>query len=208
MNDTPICELPGYLTSDPGPDRLLDNLQALVPGLTVDMANLVCWNTIEDFFIKSTYRREHVFWRMDPGVMTLNFDPYNSEWRVCWFLALRGYNLKIEPPGRIRDLSHPAPDSVRNGEVLLGLKPSSINTLLPYPVWTTYWETLLQGALYRLYMQPGKPYSDLKAMELSGRLYRSGIAAARAAAQAGHVRDGQAWVYPYFATGGHADGRW
>ena len=89
MNTTPICELPGYLTSDPGPDGLLDSLQALVPRLTVNMANLVCLEHHRGFFIKSTYRREHVFWRaMDPIIVTLNFDPYNTGWRVCWFLAL------------------------------------------------------------------------------------------------------------------------
>jgi hypothetical protein len=208
MSDTPICDLAGYLSPDPGPSRLLDNLQAIVPGLVVDMANMVCWNTIEDFFVRSTYRREHIFWRLDPGVMTINFDPYDQNWRVCRFLDLVGHNLKIEPPGRIRDLTSPAPDVTRDGEVTLALKPRSINTPLPFEVWTTYWETLLNGALYRLYMQPGKPYSDLGAAQLTGRMYRSGIASARSDAQAGHLRDGVAWGFPYFANGGHSDGRW
>jgi hypothetical protein len=204
----PICELPGYMTDAPGVDRLFDNLMALVPGLVLDMANMVCWNTIEDFYVKSTYRREHIYWRMDPGVVTLNFDPYDQDWRVCRFLNLVGFNIKFEPPGRIRDLTSPPPDNTRNGEVLIALKPRSINTVLPYDVWTTYWETLLHGALYRLYMQPGKPYSDLKAMEISAKLWRSGIASARADIQVGHLRDGAQWSFPYFATGGHADGRW
>jgi hypothetical protein len=204
----PICDQPGYLSAEPGPERLLDNLQAMVPGLTLDMANLVCWNAIEDFYMKSTYRREHIYWRMDPGVVVVNFDPYDQNWRVNRFLWLRGYNLKIEPPGRIRDLTSPPPDSTREGEVLLALKPRSINTPLPYDVWTTYWETLLNGALHRLYMQPGKPYSDLPAAGMHGKLYRSGIASARADAQAMHLRDAQPWSYPYFASGGHPDGRW
>jgi hypothetical protein len=145
---------------------------------------------------------------MDPGVVTLNFDPYDQDWRVCRFLDLRGSNIKFEPPGRIRDLTYPTPDNARDGEVTLALKPRSINTILSYDVWTTYWETLLNGALYRLYMQPGKPYSDLGAAQLTGKLHRSGIASARADIQAAHLRDGIAWSFPYFANGGHSDGRW
>ena len=61
--------------------------------------------------------------------------------------------------------------------------------------------------LYRLHLQPGKPYSDMAAAQIQGRMYRSGIASARADAQAGHLRDAQAWSYPYFSTGGRADGR-
>jgi len=208
----PTCQQPGYLSEDPGLDRLLDNLQAQVPGLTNDMAMLVAWNVIEDFYVKSAYRREHVYFRMDPGVMRIDFDPYDSHWRVSRFMKLFGlnadYNFKIEPPGGLRDLTYPPPTSERVGEVILALKPNSISTPLPYDVWTTYWETLLNGALHRLYLQPGKPYSDMNASQAMGRLYRSGIASARADAQSQHLRDGQPWVFPYFARGGHPDGRW
>jgi hypothetical protein len=208
----PNCDAnvdPGYLSADPGPDRLLDNLQALVPGLTLDMANLVCWNAVEDFYMKSTYRREHVYWQLDAGETVLRFDPYNSEWRVNRFLAFKGLATpKFVPPGTVYDVAFPAATNERKGEALLALKPASINTKLPYDVWTTYWETLLNGALFRLYMQPGKPYSDLQAAQGHAKLWKSGISSARADAQAGHLRDAQAWSYPYFASGGHPDGRW
>jgi len=155
---TPICELPGYLSSAPDIDRLFDNVGALIPGLLNDVLMMVTWNTIEDFYMRSTYRREHVYWRLDPGVVTISFDPYDQDWRVSRFLEFSGLGrVKFEPPGRIRDLTSPPPDTTRNGEVLLALKPVSINTPLPYDVWTTYFQTLLDGVLYRLYMQPGKP---------------------------------------------------
>jgi len=189
--------------------RLFDNLQALMPGLTNDMASLAIWNAIEDFYMKSAYERQLVYWVLNPGETQLHFDPYDKagDWRVCRFMGFTGLNKpKFVPPGLVIDLTSP-PDTTRNGEAYLALKPNSIDTALPYDVMTTYWETLLNGALHRLYMQPGKPYSDLNASQAHGRLYRSGIASARADAQARHVREGSSWSFPYFATGGHTSGR-
>lgn len=208
IGTTPTCELPGWLSNEPGVDRLYDNVQAMMPGLTTDITSMVIWNTIQDFYQRSTYRRELVYWRMDPGVLTLNFDPYDQNWRVCRFMGFTGLGrVKFEPPGRIRDLTSPAPDSERNGKIMLALMPDSIQVRLPYDVWTNYFECLLSGTLARLYMQPAKPYSDATAGIAHARMYRSGIASARAQAQAAHVRDGSEWFYPYFASGGHADGR-
>ena len=175
--------------------RLFDNLQALVPDMTTDIASLVIWNTIEDFYVKSTYRRENVSWVLNPGQSTLHLDPYSVDptWRVCRFLEFTGLpNVRFIPPGDIVDLTTPVPDTMRSGDVLLALKPADFNTVLPYDLMTTYWETLLSGALYRLHLQPGKPYSDMNGATIHGKLYRSGIASARADIQAGHVRGGRA----------------
>lgn len=198
-----------YYTSTPDITRILDKVQSTMPGLTTDMASMVTWTTIEDFYIKSTYRREHVYWELCPGETILDFDPYDADWRVCRFLELSGlFTWKIIPPGRVIDLTSPTPTGVRNGEALLALKPDNINVDLPYDVMTTYWEGIMSGVLYRLFMQPAKPYSDLNAAQIHGRLYRSCIASARGDAQAWHVRDGSSWQYPYFATGGHPGGRY
>jgi hypothetical protein len=208
MSDS--CDQPpeGYFQTSNDVTRLFDNLQAIIPGLTTDVASLVIWNTIEDFYIKSTYRREHVYWTLPPGETVLQFDPYDTQWRVCRFMGFSGLsNIKFVPPGRVIDLTYPAPDSERRGEALLALKPKDIQTQLPYDVLTTYWETLMSGACHRLYLQPGKPYSDLNAAQAFGRLYRSGIASARGDVQAGHLRDGSSWRFPYFAAGGRAHGR-
>ena len=69
--------------------------------------------------------------------------------------------------------------------------PTTLTTMLGNRQWVCH----------RLYMQPGKPYSDLGAARLHAMIYRVGIAAARADIQAGHVREGSSWFYPYFARG-------
>ena len=202
------CDAGGLFQGGSGLDRLLDNVGGVVPGLTTDVLTMVCWNTIEDFYMKSTYRREHVYWHLHPGETVLRFDPYNQDWRVCRFMAFSGLSkVKFTPPGTVTDLTYPTPDNDRSGEALLALRPKNLGVALPDDVWTTYFDPLVSGVLYRLYIQPGKPYSDLNAATAYGRLYRSGIASARADAQAQHLREGQSWAFPYFAVGGHADGR-
>ena len=188
--------------------RIFDYLQAQVPSLTTDMASITVWAAVEDFYIRSTYRREHVYWKLNPGETVLKFDPYDRDWRVCKFMGFRGlWNVKFIPPGEVRDLTCPCPDNERTGEALLALKPNSINTKLPYDVMTTYWEAICAGAMSKLYMQPGKPYSNPQGAALHARMFRAGIAAARADAQAHHLREAASWSFPYFATGGRADGR-
>lgn len=187
--------------------RLFDYVQSLVPGVTTDIASQTIWSAIEDFYMRSTYRREHVYWCLNPGETVLNFDPYDNKWRVCRFMGFTGLlSPKFVPPGRVIDLACPTPDNERNGDALLALKPDSFATELPYDVMTTYWETIAAGALYRLFTQPGKPYSDLPSAQIQARLNRAGIASARADIQSHHLRDGASWSFPYFATGG-ASGR-
>jgi hypothetical protein len=201
--------LPAYLAATgTSYARLFDRVQAAVPGLGAAALYLACWDTIEDFYHRSTYKREHVYWEMPPGVATVNFDPYDADWRVCLFLAMQGLsNWKIETPGLLRDLTSPTPCNLRRGEVLLALKPRDIQVQLGYHVWTERFETLFHGVMYRLYQQPGKPWSDLKSMNFHGLEYRAGIASARAEAQAWRLRDAASWSFPYYATGGHPNGR-
>jgi hypothetical protein len=208
MSDNTCIRPDTYFQTATDITRLFDNLQALIPGVTTDVVSLVIWNTIEDFYQRSTYRREHVYWQLNPLEYTLQFDPYDKDWRVCRFLGFRGLsNVKFVPPGQVFDLTCPCPETLREGEALLALKPNNLNTLLPYDVWTNHFETLLNGAMERLFYQPGKPWSDVKAMALCAAQYRRGVASARAEAQAGHVREGSSWQFPYFAMGGHASGR-
>lgn len=206
MSTADPCGTGGLFQSSPADiNRLLDNVGGLVPGLTTDMLTMVCWNIIEDFFIKSTYRREHVYWHLHPLETSLRFDPYNQDWRVCRFMAFSGLTrAKFVPPGQVIDLTNPAPDVLRTGEAVLALKPKDLSVALPYDVLTTYFEPLMNGVLGRLYMQPGKPYSDLNAAIAYSKMYRSGIASARADAQAEHIREGAPWRFPYFASGGRA----
>src|SRR5262245_36442105 len=190
----PPCQLPAWATAEPGLDRLLDNVQVQLPAVPTDVVMLQAWNTIEDFYMRSTLRREHVYWKMDPGVMTINFDPWDAHWRSFMFIQFNGLsNPKFEGPCRLRDLTHPPPTNERKGEVLIALKPKDLSTPLPYEIWTQWFDTLLSGTMARLQMTPAKPYSDPRLGAYNGGVYRSGIASARAQAQSGDITDGVLW---------------
>jgi hypothetical protein len=180
-----------------------------MPGVTADNVQMQSWNTVYDFYISSTYRREHVYWCMNPGTNTLNFDPWDSHWRVFRFLGFRGLSRpKFEPPGRIRDLQYPVADTARNGEVVLALRPIDINTPLGDDFWAMWFDAVCDGVLSRLYLQPGKPYSDLNMGRLKAMLYSKGVQQARAHVQSLFVTDGIPWRYPYFAYGHSKNGGW
>lgn len=206
---SPDCQLPGadYPSSYADINRLYDNVQVQIPGVTTDMVSLLTWNTIEEFYLRSTYRRENVYWEMPAGQLTINFDPWPDGWRVCGFLGFRGLsNPKFVSPGLLQDLTYPPSPAVRKGQILLALKPPNIDATLRYDVWTQWFETLLAGVLFRLYLQPSKPYSDPQMARLQGSFFRAGIASARALVQAGNITDGVAsWRFPYFSHG-HSKG--
>ena len=192
-----------------GLEALYDQVQLQMPGVTTDNVVLQTWNAISDFYVGSTYRREHIYWRMNPGVNTLSFDPWDSHWRVFRFLGFRGLSrVKFEPPGRIRDLSWPIPDTTRNGETYVALRPECHTTQLGDDFWAMWSNTIEAGVLGRLYLQPGKPYTDAAMGRVQYQLFSKGVAQARAHAQAMFVTDGVPWRYPYFAYGRSKSSSW
>jgi hypothetical protein len=68
---TPIDNGDTYLGADPGLERLYDNVQVEAPGLTLPVAKMALWNTIEDFALRSTYFRSVGYgWAMPANVNT------------------------------------------------------------------------------------------------------------------------------------------
>jgi len=200
----PTCDFPTH-----GLESLYDQIQLQMPGLTTDNAVIQAWASIDEFYVASTYRREYVYWRMDPGVATLSFDPWDAHWRVFRFLAFRGLSRpQFIGPGRVRDLTWPLPDTTRNGEVLLALRPNNANAPLGDDFWAMWFDTVLAGAMGRLYLQPGKPYSDPAMGRVQRNMFSQGVAQARAHAQSMFVTDGIPWRYPYFAYGRSKNGGW
>jgi len=202
----PDCDTSGCVNNLEG---AYDQIQLQMPGVTFDNVKLQVWNSVSEFFMRSTYRREHVYWRMDPGVNTLSFDPWDSHWRAFRFLEFRGLSRpKFEPPGRIRDLSWPIPDTTRNGEVLIALRPSCHDAPLDDNFWFMWTDTIVAGAMSRLFLQPGKPFSDAGMGRVQAGLFGSGVAQARAHVQSMFITEGTPWRYPYFALGRSKNGGW
>lgn len=201
---TPTSDLSTALGADPGAERIYDNVQMQVPAVPLSAIKLTLWNTIEDFYIQSTVCREHVYWKMAAEVQTIDFNPYDESKIVAWVLNYSGLtNGKVEHPSVLRDLTYPVPDTERKGEAWLALKPVNFDAVQCHAcgdLWSSWFETILSGTLYRLYGQPAKPYSSPTLAQLHAGLYRRGVAMARDTAKRGFSA-GSAVRAPYFAWG-------
>lgn len=202
---TPSSDLQSFLGPSLDVDRLYDNVQAVVPGVTLALIKMMAWNTIEEFYIRSTVNRREASWQMASGVYTVDFNPYDANFLVAWILDFRGLSrYKIIPPGRVVDTFPTA--STRNGHALLALKPASMNNVdagdcCGPEFWSTWFNGVLDGVLWRLYRVPAKPYSSLQLAEYHGKRYRNAISEAKAVANSGLTDGGGRWGFPLFAPG-------
>lgn len=196
----PTDDLQTALGSDPDIERLFDNIQAILPAVTLTLIRLTAWNAIEEFALRSLYFREQVQWTMPIGVSTVDFNPYSSDMAVCWVLNQKGlYEWRVKPPSTLVDLRQPT--TVRTGEALLALKPLSLDSELPPGFWSSWFETLLDGTLFRLYGQPAKPWSSPPLAQYHGTRFRMGMNRARDIVNRGHSGQQPYWRFPLFATG-------
>ena len=194
---TPTDNLNSTLGSNPGLARLYDNIMLQVPAVGLSLVKLMVWNTIEEFYLRSTARRETVFWTMSVGMTQIDFNPYDATWLVAWILDVSGLTFpQIRMPGLLIDTQPNGQAFQRTGSVLLALKPVSFSTDLPPELFEQWFETILDGSLARLYMQPAKPWSSVQLAGYHGGRYRGGISRARAIAQGSFTDGGGRWRFP------------
>lgn len=197
---TPMSRLRNLLGDDPGLNRLYDNVLLNVPGSTLPLVQVAAWNAIEDFYLRSTAKRVVLYWTMAVGVQQLDFNPYDENWLVAWVLQVSGMALfQVIPPAVLMDRTNPV--AVRNGAVLLALKPVTSGNIDDPLLFQQWFETILAGTLSRLYMMPSKPWSSPQLAQFYGRTYRGDVAKARAIADAAYTNGPGIWRVPYYAMG-------
>lgn len=197
---TPTSDLSSFLGSDPGLNRLYDNVQVQVPGVGLSAVKMAAWNAIEEFYLRSTVRREPVNWQMAIGVSEIDFNPFDETWLVAWVLNVTGlHRPQIVMPGIVRDTQQPT--AVRTGTALLALKPVNFNVVFPPELFSHWFETILAGTLFKLFSQPAKPYSSPQIAVTYARAFNAGIAKARGIADKQYTDGGGRWRYPLFAMG-------
>lgn len=209
--ETPVADLSPSLGVGSDVERLFDNVQAEVPAVFLPQIKMALWNTVEHFYINSTLHREHVHFRMGPGVRTISFNPFDAYSTVVWILNWRGLHRgRVEPPATLIDLATTSPETTRDGEAVLALRPISYDSFTAQTkdgcgpayqeLWSTWFDTILSGVLFRLYVQPAKPWSSPQLAKYHGSNYRRGVAMARDVARRGHSI-GAPMRFPYFAGG-------
>jgi hypothetical protein len=185
--------------------RLYDRVQALLPGVTLPIVQMMLWDAIEEFCIRSNYFRAKIYWEMQPGVYSVNFNPFSADLVVIWVIKQHGLvDWEINPPGELVDLSEP--NAARTGWAIVVLGPiefddTKLDNLLP-ELFTTWYETMLDGTLFRLYQMPTRPWSSPQQASYHGTRFRQGMMRARDIAERLHSeQQAPARRYPYFAHG-------
>ena len=193
-------------TTDPAVERIYDNIQMTLPAVTMPVVERALWNTIQEFCIRSLYFRSKVYWAMAPGVSTVDFNPFEVNVLVVWVLHVHGLTRwGITPPAVLTD--YMTPTSPREGWAIVALAPDpSSFAQFRSSTWpellTTWFETMLDGSLFRLYGMPAKPWSSPDLAKYHGTRFRQGLNRARDIAERLHSsQQSPARAYPYFAAG-------
>ena len=194
---TPTDNLNSTLGTDPGLARLYDNIMLQVPAVGFSLVKIMVWDTIEEFYLRSVANQVDVFWEMGIGVTELDFNPYDATWQVAWILDVSGLTYpQIIMPGKLLDTQPNGSTFLRKGSAHLALKPVSFTTNLPPELFIQWFETILNGALGRLYMQPAKPWSSPQLGAYHTKKYKGGIAMARGIADKQYTNGGGRWRFP------------
>lgn len=202
---TPSDDMHTMLGANPDVQRIYDNVLAILPAATLPVVQLALWNAIEEFAIRSTYFRHKAYWQMAPGVYTVDFNPLSASQIVVWVIEQHGlWQWEIRPPATLVDLQ--TPNAARSGWAVLVWRPASfdaVKRLGAFPeLWSTWFETILDGTLFRLYGQPIKPWSSPQLAQYHGQRFRQGLNRARDVAERLHSdQQSPRNVFPYFARG-------
>tara|TARA_R110002012_G_scaffold272981_1_gene458744 strand:- start:6235 stop:6912 length:678 start_codon:yes stop_codon:yes gene_type:complete len=93
----------------------------------------------------------------------------------------------------------PSPTKAEKLYVLYSLKPTITATTIPSIIANEYMETIVHGALYRLQMMKGSPWTDIEAASLNKQLYDKGEAIAVRKSKYGNVGAALTVRYQEFA---------
>jgi hypothetical protein len=188
----------------PGLDRFYDTIQSRLPGITPPLIDLELDNAIEEFCFRSTYFREQIFWQMQPGISRVALSPYSLQMVTIWVIAQDGLlDYYIEPPATLVDRQ--VPMATRTGKALIVIKPKTLDFVkkgAAPDLFTTWFEPMLDGVLFRLYGIPTKPWSSPQLASYHGTRWWTGVNRARDTAERLNSNQQSPFRnFPYWARG-------
>ena len=196
--------------------RLLDTVRANAPGAMDGNVRLELFQVVNEFLQRSDIWHEEVelttsnqsfFYEMP---FFMNGGQIN---RLMWLegqrppqtstfqrgTPRRGYLERTGSQAILKIDFLPANAEVWRAHFAMSVVDPTDNNGLPIlPVWivSKYFDGLTSGVLFRLMMQPSKPYSNPKLADLHGRKFEEAKSLAKKEARAGFTFDGQRWTFP------------
>jgi hypothetical protein len=185
--------------SQGGVARLYDAILSQVAAVPLPIVQMALWDAIEEFCRRSCLWRETVQFVMDPGVVILDLNPIDDGTRAIWIWRVTGLErYQVRPPVTLVDLGDYTDE--RRGTALVVCKPYALSEYgIPSLLADDWSEALRDGALWRLFITPQKPWSDAKLAQYYGNRFRAAIFQAKESVRrAGDIPEPR---FPYFALG-------
>lgn len=95
----------------------------------------------------------------------------NTRWQA--WTGPRPIYITSETPRSVRLVPTPTVAYANGLRMIVALKPTIVASGLETFIWEEYREQIADGALYRLYLSPGKPYTNLELGAAKRAMFRS-----------------------------------
>lgn len=187
------------------PDRMMDTIQVRCRGVLADAVRLEIENAIHTFIRESTVWRESETYDIvaDQAEYPLS-KPQDSEIIAIsgLFRDGRGVRFNHTELDVIQLLTTPRVHEAGALEVISILRLREGSDRFPQHILTRYHDQIVAGALFHLYSQPKKPYTDDTMALIHSRQFNRGISMAKTESNREWSRRDSPWRYPEtFAKG-------
>ena len=187
-----------------GIDRFLDTVQSRLPGVTMPLIQLELQNVIEEFCYRSLYFRQQVYWQLAIGASQVTITPVDGRMETIYVIHVHGLpSYRVDPPATLVDLQ--SPNSTRTGDAWIVMRPrnwAAVQSGATPTLFSNWFEVMLDGALFRLYGQPAKPWSSQGLAQYHGTRWWQGVNRARDQAERLNSSQQSPWrKTPYWAHG-------
>lgn len=184
--------------------RFFNTVQTRVPGITMGLIELELANVVEEFCYRSLYFRDRVFWQLAIGASQIALSPYDARMETIYVTAQTGLvDYYIDPPATLVDTRPPL--ALRTGEALIILKPRNWEAVERGAVpmlFKNWFETMVDGLLFRLYGMPSRPWSSNQLASYHGSRWWQGVNRARDQAERLNSSQQSPFrAFPYYARG-------
>lgn len=201
-------------------DTFIRDAMVRLPGAVEEVVKNEIRRTLREFFqMSSAWRCMEGPYTVKEGLSEYLLNPVNSYTQMVYVIAayldgreLTPFNRPIvaeavgtpmyyycTTPENLFLYPTPEKDYERSLKVYLSLTPDSCTEKLPKMAITQFYDYILDGILYRMYIQPSKPYTDGSLALHHQRMYRYGIGKARIIAESGYMMQSSATEFPPFA---------
>jgi hypothetical protein len=186
--------------------RTINNAKVHLPGTTTDGIQYEFYNVLDEFLSQSEVWTEDIPFEAQQGVVDYDIVPVSG--RVvnlvyCWLAdgppEIGGLPASMPIPGWLQLAM--APSQSKDCLVKISLTVLDPVTKAGFPVCPTwvlerYHGALTSGLIYKMALQPAKPWSNSEIAVMHGQKFRNEIGQAKVDYQHAHTRGAQRWRYP------------